>query len=158
MPTKPAKRNAQRTVTPSKLPTIKRQASGQFAPGQSGFAGRGSLDIARARRTLNLMTIEGMTRAFERGGQDAIEKVMRNSPAQFLKLAVLLVPRELEVSNTSNVQGLSDEQLARSIEVLEAMIARRAAKPGDDAKVIDVEPTGAAPVAPPAEGPEASEA
>jgi len=36
-----------------------------------------------------------MHRAFKLGGRKAIEKVMRNQPAVFLKLLVLLVPREM---------------------------------------------------------------
>jgi len=37
-----------------------------------------------------------MHRAFKLGGRKAIEKVMRNQPAVFLKLLVLLVPREMQ--------------------------------------------------------------
>jgi hypothetical protein len=35
--------------------------------------------------------------AFRRGGRKAINKVMRTQPAVFLKLLVLLVPRELQM-------------------------------------------------------------
>jgi hypothetical protein len=75
--------------------------------------------------------------AFRRGGREAIDRVMRNQPAVFLKLLVLLVPRELEIQHSGGVKGMSDEQLERGIEALEALLARRA---GEGAKVIDVVP------------------
>jgi hypothetical protein len=83
------------------------------------------------------MTIDAMIDAFRRGGRQAIDKVMKNAPAQFLKMAVLLVPRELEVTHSGGVKGMSDEQLERGIEALEVLLAKRAAGPGADAKVID---------------------
>src|SRR5262249_26624290 len=43
-----------------------------------------------ARKALNKDTILEMHRAFKLGGRKAIEKVMRNQPAVFLKLLVLL--------------------------------------------------------------------
>jgi hypothetical protein len=73
--------------------------------------------------------------AFRRGGRKAIEKVMRNQPAVFLKLLVLLVPREMKLEHSGGVKAMSDEQLERSIELLQAMIAQREA--GANAKVID---------------------
>src|SRR5262249_47788461 len=66
--------------------------NGRFAPGYSGNPG-GSPD--RARKALNAETIAELHRAFRIGGRQAINKVMRNQPAVFLKLLVLLVPREM---------------------------------------------------------------
>jgi hypothetical protein len=80
-----------------------------------------------------------MHEAFRRGGRQAIDKVMKNAPAQFLKMLVLLVPRELEVTHSGGVKGMSDEQLERGIEALEALMAKRSARPGDDAKVIEAQ-------------------
>src|SRR5262249_18102992 len=51
----------------------------------------------RSRHALNADTIREMHLAFRRGGRKAIEKVMRNQPAVFLKLLVLLVPREMKL-------------------------------------------------------------
>lgn len=125
-PTQVKKRNAQRN------------ANGQLLPGNTvGFAGQGGPDAARARKALNLATIREMHAAFNRGGRQAIDKVMKNAPAQFLKMLILLVPRELEVTHSGGVKGLSDEQLERGIEALEALMAKRAAKPGDDATIVE---------------------
>lgn len=102
-----------------------------------GSSGQGTVDAGRARKALNLATIREMHEAFNKGGRKAIEKVMLNQPAVFLKLLVLLVPRELEVTHTGGVKGMSDEQLERGIEALEAILAKRAAGPGADAKLIE---------------------
>jgi hypothetical protein len=59
-----------------------------------------TLAAPRARRDLNADTIREMHRAFREGGREAILKVMKRQPAIFLKLLVLLVPRELEVTRT----------------------------------------------------------
>jgi hypothetical protein len=73
-------------------------------------------DAGRARRELNRLTIEEMTKAFRRGGVQAINKVMKNNPAMLLKMLVLLVPRELQVEHSGGVKAMTDEQIERSIE------------------------------------------
>ena len=41
-----------------------------------------------------------MHAAFRRGGRAAINKVMKTQPAAFLKLLVLLVPREMKIEHS----------------------------------------------------------
>jgi hypothetical protein len=72
--------------------------------------------------------------AFDRGGRKAIDQVMRTQPAMFLKMLVLLVPRELEVTHSAGVKGMSDEQIEQAIEAIKTMLAAR------EAKTIDVTP------------------
>jgi hypothetical protein len=105
---------------------------GRFAPGYSGNPGG---DAGRARKALNADTIREMHLAFRRGGRKAIEKVMRNQPAVFLKLLVLLVPREMQVEHSGGVKAMTDEQLEQSLAVLKELIAQRDA--GASAKVIE---------------------
>src|SRR5262245_18747306 len=105
---------------------------GRFAPGYSGNPGG---DAGRARKALNADTIREMHLAFRRGGRKAIEKVMRNQPAVFLKLLVLLVHREMQVEHSGGVKAMTDEQLEQSLAVLKELIAQRDA--GQNAKVID---------------------
>jgi hypothetical protein len=93
---------------------------------------------SRARRDLNADTIREMHRAFREGGRAAINKVMKTQPAAFLKLLVLLVPREMKVEHSGGVKAMSDEQLEAGIAAIQAMLAKRA---GDDAKVIEASPT-----------------
>jgi len=53
---------------------------------------------------------------------------MRNQPAVFLKLLVLLVPREMKVEHSGGVKAMSDEQLKRGIKLIKEMLAQREAK------------------------------
>lgn len=101
-------------------------------------------DAGVARRRLNAITIQAMSRAFEEGGNGmaAVRKVLKQQPAQFLKLLTLIIPRELEVTQRQGPKAMSDEAIAQAIETIEAMLARRQ-RPGDDAKLVEAqaEPT-----------------
>ena len=68
---------------------IERKPNGKFAKGSSGNLGG---NAHRSRHALNADTIREMHAAFRRGGRAAIDKVMKQQPAVFLKLLVLLVP------------------------------------------------------------------
>ena len=70
--------------------------------------------------------------AFRRGGRKAIEKVMRNQAAVFLKLLVLLVPRKMKAEHSGGVKAMTDEQLERTLAFIEEQLARR----GENAKVV----------------------
>src|SRR5262249_43131641 len=105
--------------------------NGRFAPGVSGNPG-GSPEAAR--KALTKDTILEMHRAFKLGGRKAIEKVMRNQPAVFLKLLVLLVPREMQVEHTGGVKAMSDEGIEQAIEMIKAMVDQ---KLGEKAKVVE---------------------
>ena len=86
-----------------------------------------------------------MHQAFREHGKAAIDKVIKQQPAVFLKLLVLLVPRELEVTHSAGVKGMTDDQIEQAIEIIEEMLARREA--GETAKVVEEVAT---PVATPA--------
>ena len=92
--------------------------------GNSGGAG------GRARRELNNDTIREMHAAFRRCGRAAIDKVMRNQPGLFLRLLILLVPRELEVTQSGSLKQMSDEQLEQGIAAIQEMLAKRASGAG----------------------------
>ena len=110
---------------------INGRINGRFAPGYSGNPG-GSPEAAR--KALNKDTILEMHRAFKLGGRKAIEKVMRNQPAVFLKLLVLLVPREMPVEHTGGVKAMTEDQIVDAIAAIEGYLARRS---GEAAKVIE---------------------
>src|SRR5215472_11295398 len=103
---------------------VARTANGQFRPGASGNAAG---NVHRSRHALNADTIREMHAAFRRGGRKAIEKVMRNQPAVFLKLLVLLVPREMKVEPSGGIKAMTDEQIERSIEIIKEILAKREA-------------------------------
>ena len=75
-------------------------------------------------------------------GDKAIAKVRRTQPAAYLKILALLVPRQHKVEHSNPLKELTDEQLERSIELIEEMIAKRDA--AANAKLIDGEPVDAA--------------
>jgi hypothetical protein len=110
---------------------INGRINGRFAPGVSGNPG-GSPEAAR--KALNKSTILEMHRAFNIGGRKAINKVMLQQPGVFLKLLVLLVPRELQVEHKGGVKAMSDEQLEAAIEVLTGIVDQRL---GEKAKVVE---------------------
>jgi hypothetical protein len=76
-----------------------------------------------------------MHAAFQQGGREAIDKVMKTQPAVFLKLLVLLVPREMEVTHKGGVKAMTDQQLEDGIAAIKAMLAARDA--GESAKVVE---------------------
>src|SRR5262245_22433134 len=83
--------------------------------------------IHRSRHALNSDTIREMHAAFRRGGRAAIDKVMKQQPAVFVKLLVLLVPREMRFEHSGGVKAMSDEQIEAAIEAIQGMLAQRAA-------------------------------
>jgi hypothetical protein len=91
-------------------------------------------DAGRTRKALNLATMRELQLAFNRGGKQAIDKVMKNNPAMFLKMLVLLVPRELQVEHSGGVKAMTDEQIEQAIELIKEMLAQREA--GANAKVV----------------------
>jgi hypothetical protein len=122
----------------------KRKPNGTWAKGYSGNTdGAGG----RARRELNADTIREMHRAFREGGRKAIDKVMRTQPAVFLKLLVLLVPREMQIEHKGGVKEMSDEELEAGIATIRAMLAAREA--GANAQVVEAVAEPAALPAPP---------
>jgi hypothetical protein len=131
---------------PDTRPPAKRNPNGTFA---AGFSGRTAYDAGRARKDLNADTIRAMHKAFREGGENVIKRVMKNQPAIFLKLLVLLVPRELQVEHTGGVKAMTDEQIEQGIEAIKDLLARRAA--GEAAKVIEGTPEPAALPAPEAQ-------
>lgn len=102
-------------------------------------------NASRARKLLNYDTITAMHKAFLRGGKTAIREVMKDNPATFLKLLVLLVPRELEVTHSEGVKAMSDEQIEAAISIIKDMIAERN---GAGAKVVEAVALPVPPVAP----------
>jgi hypothetical protein len=74
---------------------------------------------------------------FKCHGPEAIAKVRKQQPAAYLKVCALLVPREMKFEHSGGVKAMTDEQLERSIELIQEMIAKREA--GANAKVIEGE-------------------
>src|SRR5262249_19539473 len=127
--------NANETVTRAgytdRWSSVGLSCSGKFITGQFWiFATQYAAgNVHRSRHALNADTIREMHLAFRGGGRKAIEKVMRDQPAVFLKLLVLLVPREMKLEHSGGIKAMSDEQLERTIEALETIMRERGIGP-----------------------------
>jgi hypothetical protein len=65
------------------------------------------------------------------------KRVRRESPAAYLKVCAMLVPKEVKLEHsTSAIKAMTDEEIEQAIEVIQGMIAARA---GETAKVIEAE-------------------
>ena len=94
-------------LTPEMRETRKRQLAKQHRLKEMGYPAPKLSDAYRGRQLVNANTIREMHAAFRVGGRAAIDKVMKNHPAIFLKLLVLLVPRELQVEHRGGVKGMT---------------------------------------------------
>ena len=86
------------------------------------------------RRAFNKRFLTDLARDWEQHGPEVFKRMRRESPASYLKVCALLVPREMKVEHAGGVKAMSDEQLDAAIEALQSMLEARA---GDDAKVIE---------------------
>jgi hypothetical protein len=107
---------------------INGRINGRFAPGFSGNPG-GSPEFNKRRFLLDL------AEDWQQHGREVFKRVRRESPASYLKVCAMLVPKELQVEHSGGVKAMTDEQLERSIELLKEMIAKREA--GENAKVVE---------------------
>jgi hypothetical protein len=145
----PAQRAAIADRQRKRYKSLPKGPNGQILPkaaqaGDDGWSGSPNLE-ARSRRRLTLATLEGMQRAFDKGGQRAINRVMREAPAIFLKMLVLLVPREMNVEHSGSVKEMTDQQIDDAIAAIKLMIADRERQ----TKMIDVTPAvGSSPTLP----------
>ena len=64
----------------------------------------------------------------------SIEKVMKNQPAVFLKLLVLLVPKEMQIEPKGGVKAMTEDRIVDAIAAIEGYLARRS---GEASKVIE---------------------
>jgi hypothetical protein len=124
---------------PDTLPkVINGRINGRFAPGVSGNPG-GSPEATR--RAFNKRFLLDLAEDWQQHGREVFKRVRRESPASYLKVCAMLVPKELKFEHTGGVKAMTDEQLERGIELIQEMLAQREA--GVNAKVIEgeAEPT-----------------
>src|SRR5215510_794795 len=98
-----------------------------WQPGQSGNpVGR----VRGSRNRLSEEVICALLRDFREHGQKAIAKVRRTQPAAYLKVLVLLVPREHKVEYSNSLKNWTDEELEAGIDLVKQMLESRAAASG----------------------------
>jgi len=91
--------------------------------------------LEATRRSFNRDFLLALAADFKKHGAAAIEKVRKTQPAAYMKICVLLVPREMKVEHSSTIKQMSDEQIEEAIAAIEAMLAAA----GEAAKVIEGE-------------------
>ena len=104
---------------------------------QPGVSGNPAGRLRGSRNKLSEEVICALLRDFREHGQKAIAKVRREQPGVYLRCLTLLVPREHKLEHSNAIKDMTDEQIERSIEVIEQILAEREA--GANAKVIEGE-------------------
>jgi hypothetical protein len=94
-------------------------------------------DPMATRRAFNKDFLVALARDFQAHGEQVLARVRRESPAAYLKVCAMLVPRELKVEHSEGVKAMSDEQLEAAVELLQGMIDAKLS--GENAKVIDAQ-------------------
>ena len=120
--------NAESKAAPK---VINGRINGRFAPGYSGNPG-GSPEATR--RAFNKRFLLDLAEDWQQHGREVFKRVRRESPAAYLKVCAMLVPRELQVEHRGGVKGMTEEQIVDAIEAIEGFLARRS---GEQAKVIE---------------------
>jgi hypothetical protein len=88
----------------------------QFKPGHSG-PGRPK----GCRNKLGEAFIEDLYAAWEKHGMAAIKATIKNQPAQFLKVIVRVLPKDLNL-HVSPYDNMTDEQLIARLRVLREQV------------------------------------
>ena len=116
---------------------IERKQNGQFAKGSSGNLGG---NAQRTRHMFSKAFVEALLEDFREWGPQAIARVRKETPAAYLRVCAMLVPKEPKLEHSQTVKALSDEQLEAMIEHLKASLEAQA----QSAKLIDGELVDAA--------------
>ena len=78
------------------------------------------------RRAFNKRFLLDLAEDWQQHGREVFKRVRRQSPASYLKVCALLVPREMKVERSGGVKDLTDEQIEQAIEAIQTMLAARA--------------------------------
>ena len=124
--------------------------NGRFAPGFSGNPG-GSPEATR--RAFNKRFLLDLAEDWQQHGREVFKRVRRESPASYLKVCAMLVPRETKVEHRGGVKGMTEEQIVDAIEAIQRWLEARA---GEAAKIIEGTTEPAALPAPNGPSPEAA--
>jgi hypothetical protein len=106
---------------------------GRFAAGHSGNPG-GSPEATR--RAFNKRFLLDLAEDWQQHGREVFKRVRRESPAAYLKVCAMLVPREMQIEHSGTIKQMSDEQIEETIAAIRAMLDARA---GAAAQVIEGE-------------------
>jgi hypothetical protein len=124
---------------------INGRINGRFAPGYSGCPG-GSPEATR--RAFNKRFLLDLAEDWQQHGREVFKRVRRESPAAYLKVCAMMVPKEMKADHSASaIKQLTDAQLEAMIEHLNASLEAKA----QGAKLIEGIAKPAAPPAPEAQ-------
>lgn len=86
------------------------------------------------RRAFNKRFLLDLADDWQQHGREVFKRVRRESPAAYLKVCAMLVPKEMQIEHEGGIKAMSDEQLEAAIEILQAVVDQ---KLGEKAKVIE---------------------
>ena len=87
------------------------------------------------RRAFNKRFLLDLAEDWQQHGQEVFKRVRRESPAAYLKVCAMLVPREMKVEHSGGVKAMTDEQIEEAIAAIKVLAARA----GETAQVIEGE-------------------
>src|ERR1700758_4117914 len=94
------------------------------------------------RRAFNKRFLLDLAEDWQQHGREVFKRVRRESPASYLKVCAMLVPKKVKLEHsTSAIKAMTDEEIEQAIEGIQTMLAARA---DETAKLIE----GKAEVAP----------
>ena len=109
---------------------INGRINGRFARVFSGNPG----DHRRLRAERSTGLSLDLAEDWQQHGREVFKRFRRESPAAYLKVCAMLVPREMKVEHSGGVKAMSDEEIERTIEAIQSMLAARA---DEAAKIIE---------------------
>jgi hypothetical protein len=102
-----------------------RNAKGQYLPGVSGNPG-GSPEATR--RAFNKRFLLDLAEDWQQHGPEVLKRVRRESPATYLKVCAMLVPKEMKLEYQGGIKAMTDEQLDQALAALRQLLADREAQ------------------------------
>jgi len=143
----------QPTIFPEGM--IQRDAKGRLLKGQKlrtvskanketyrqGYA-TPALRRSATRSQFNRKFIADFAEDWAVAGKSVLVRLRKESPANYVKLAAFLVPRQMEVEHSQGVKGLTDQQLDEAIAVVREMLDRRARALGSSPPLIEAQGVG----------------
>src|SRR5258707_14946272 len=100
---------------------INGRINGKFAKGFSGNPG-GSPEATR--RAFNKRFLLDLAEDWQQHRREVFKRVRRESPAAYLKVCAMLVPKELKLEHTGGVKSMTDEEIERGIALIKEMLAQ----------------------------------
>ena len=106
------------------------------------------------RRAFNKRFLLDLAEDWQQHGPEVLKRVRRESPATYLKVCAMLVPKEMKLEYQGGIKAMTDEQLDQALAALRQLLAdREAAAQG---QVIEGSAEPVALPAPEAQSPEAT--